>query len=828
MDERRWADQFARRLDRWEGVVKPSTPEEAAPPVQEALEMAEALARLDLSDESRYRARLRARLLAGEAAKKHAAPSRWITWPSLAAAARMAGLAVLILGLTFGLSWSIRRLLPLSRPVPMFIAEPPIATEARALVQGSGPATGSQPEVLTATPTPLPPPAGDVLSLDTPTEIIRERILNPRWQSLWVQGRADFVGADESRQAFHVQAWLDRNGAGRVLSSDQVPTGFGFNLDIDPRWIWISDGMTLNLFDKQAGGFDPSTGRMQWSIHPLEMAGPVSEMLFPRFLGTISSDVRPVEMGEQAGRTALVVDWAGWRLWVDAETGVLLRQQILGQDGQVTEEVALQAILYNPELPALDLNGDQLETMAFEPPPDQVSVALVVPDTPEPSLVLTEAPSDSQPPLTYVVQEGDTLLKIAAEFGVPVASIFELNNLPAEGGVLSPGLALLIPQPAITLTPTPTPLSPPGEEESIRISPVDGPLDPPVDDGRAGQLYFTLRSVVPPITRRLARLDLGCLYSREECAAEVLAGFPKSSDDGLSWSPDGQRAVLVDFNNTRLLAFDPRDATWKALVKDLYATMSLALWSPDSEWIALTVQGDDGNSSLITLVNSRDPQAAGAQKMAKELGGMQVPLGWIDAQTVLFQRFYTQPKGSTSTESSPPVLYKLDVKSGSVTELPFNGAWDWLSDYPALSADGKDLAVTDSSGGPSGLVVIDLASMQVTRLDVTGVRPARSPDGRWIAYTQTGESGYQVSIIQPDGMGVRQVFESAAFPSTYWTPDSQHLLIVVYPQGDDRLLDRTTFYLVDVEQGTRKKLVLSTDERQEEFIAPSFRPAPDS
>jgi hypothetical protein len=53
-------------------------------------------------------------------------------------------------------------------------------------------------------------------------------------------------------------------------------------------------------------------------------------------------------------------------------------------------------------------------------------------------------------------------------------------------------------------------------------------------------------------------------------------------------------------------------------------------------------------------------------------------------------------------------------------------------------------------------------------------------------------------------------------------------LIVVYPQSDDRLLDRTTFYLVDVGQGTKKKMVLSADELQEEFIAPSFRPAPDS
>jgi hypothetical protein len=102
-------------------------------------------------------------------------------------------------------------------------------------------------------------------------------------------------------------------------------------------------------------------------------------------------------MGEQAGRMALVAEWAGRRFWVDAETGVLLRQQALGQDGQVTEDVALQAILYNPGPPALDLNGDQLETMAFEPPPDQVSVVLSVPDVTEPSLAVTRLPRQTNP-----------------------------------------------------------------------------------------------------------------------------------------------------------------------------------------------------------------------------------------------------------------------------------------------------------------------------------------------------------------------------------------------------------------------------------------------
>ncbi len=45
--------------------------------------------------------------------------------------------------------------------------------------------------------------------------------------------------------------------------------------------------------------------------------------------------------------------------------------------------------------------------------------------------------------ITYTVVEGDTLLAISEKFGVPVASLFELNQLET-GDVLAPGRELLI------------------------------------------------------------------------------------------------------------------------------------------------------------------------------------------------------------------------------------------------------------------------------------------------------------------------------------------------------------------------------------------------
>jgi hypothetical protein len=70
---------------------------------------------------------------------------------------------------------------------------------------------------------------------------------------------------------------------------------------------------------------------------------------------------------------------------------------------------------------------------------------------------------------------------------------------------------------------------------------------------------------------------------------------------------------------------------------------------------------------------------------------------------------------------------------------------------------------------------------------------------------------------------VQQVFESSTFPSPYWTPDSQHLLIVVYPQSDDRLL---TGRLLSRRCRARheKEAGISTDELQvSSSLLPSAR-----
>ncbi len=76
----------------------------------------------------------------------------------------------------------------------------------------------------------------------------------------------------------------------------------------------------------------------------------------------------------------------------------------------------------------------------------------------------TYTPEPSATPQTYLVQENDTCLGIAAFFGVSVQSIVTLNGLPAACDTLYINQPLLIPQPTPTVTPLPSATFSPAEQ----------------------------------------------------------------------------------------------------------------------------------------------------------------------------------------------------------------------------------------------------------------------------------------------------------------------------------------------------------------------------
>jgi LysM repeat protein len=96
--------------------------------------------------------------------------------------------------------------------------------------------------------------------------------------------------------------------------------------------------------------------------------------------------------------------------------------------------------------------------------PDRIEVGQVL-EIPEPSTTPTPTPISTSSTITYVVQPGDTLHKIANRFGVTVNALVRINNIQ-DPNLIRVGQVLQIPPPTkatatptMPTTPAPTPVS---------------------------------------------------------------------------------------------------------------------------------------------------------------------------------------------------------------------------------------------------------------------------------------------------------------------------------------------------------------------------------
>jgi Tol biopolymer transport system component len=212
---------------------------------------------------------------------------------------------------------------------------------------------------------PSPTPAAP-LSLQSSHNDIRALMFNPTWQTLWIQGEASTYSPAGVRENTYMQAWIGRDGTGRVMSTDPIPGSLNLSLDMDVRHAWVSDGQGIASLDLQSGQpADTPAGIM----HPLDRVDPVLGIVFPSYLAVRSEDLQVVKMDEQAGRLALVATWASYRIWIDVQTGLILRSQTLDQNGAITSDIQVTAILMDPQIPATELSQEGLDQARFERAP---------------------------------------------------------------------------------------------------------------------------------------------------------------------------------------------------------------------------------------------------------------------------------------------------------------------------------------------------------------------------------------------------------------------------------------------------------------------------
>jgi Tol biopolymer transport system component len=232
------------------------------------------------------------------------------------------------------------------------------------------------------------------------------------------------------------------------------------------------------------------------------------------------------------------------------------------------------------------------------------------------------------------------------------------------------------------------------------------------------------------------------------------------------WSPDSRRIALsydglwvVDRDGGGLAQLAPNGA-------------SAPSWSPDGEWISYAFRrgGDPSGDIDLMIVNS----SGGAPQPLVEAPGHQFQPTWSpDGSLIAFLA-----QGSTIHVVRPDGS-ELRGFSNAISESSFA----WMPDSRRLVFASK------------GIVLLDVASGRVDRVNNLGDSPSPSPDGSRMAFAGP-TCGIQVGIhvVGVDGRGLRRLTNDCRLVGTSgpdelrggWWHD-----VVRGLGGDDRLYGRT-------------------------------------
>jgi Tol biopolymer transport system component len=243
-------------------------------------------------------------------------------------------------------------------------------------------------------------------------------------------------------------------------------------------------------------------------------------------------------------------------------------------------------------------------------------------------------------------------------------------------------------------------------------------------------------------------------YSRRNLTSTLLA-----SEVHPQVSPDGRRILFQrTFEGDTSIYVMDRDGRNARRV----GTGGSETWSPDSARIAYVER---------TEILVRDVEGGGA---AAHVATGFLPSWSPDGSRIAFVRGLGQGHGF--------FVVRLDgsgerrVASG----LTYGGV---MTDAPRWSPDGRRLAVQSGEiGGRAHVTVVDVATGDAHQL-TPGVHPRWSPDGSLIAFAAQDQRNTPISVIAPDGSGLRALATGPAGPSAAddypaWSPDGRRLAFV--------------------------------------------------
>lgn len=217
-----------------------------------------------------------------------------------------------------------------------------------------------------AGPTPRPL-SGDELSIEQ--LMLKSHTF---WSTLEAEGEilsSLTPGATSPTIREHIQVWVRQPAQFRTFVRPAAGGPVRMTVS-DGKSIRYDTGELSELPPAMSEPFIPPPGPSDTiTSHPLEgsLGSPIAALIFPAGLAQRDGEYKVIGKDTLAGRTATIVEWSYIpgqlvdRLWVDEQTGILLRQQNFGKQSSNTpvNEMIITRIVFDPDIPVETFTIDQ-------------------------------------------------------------------------------------------------------------------------------------------------------------------------------------------------------------------------------------------------------------------------------------------------------------------------------------------------------------------------------------------------------------------------------------------------------------------------------------
>ena len=259
------------------------------------------------------------------------------------------------------------------------------------------------------------------------------------------------------------------------------------------------------------------------------------------------------------------------------------------------------------------------------------------------------------------------------------------------------------------------------------------------------------------------------IYTLDTGRSRNLTNNPAFDADP-SFSPDGKQVAFVSSRdgNSELYLIQTDGSSVQRLTTDP-SDDSHPVFSPDGTAIAFTSDRKNESADAYLLV---DPNGSRTVLPLTDWPSSETvePGCWSADGTRI--AFFSDRNGKDD-------IYVMSAESFRVQAVLTDSQKDL--GFPSYSPDGTkivyQMTAPDKSGGLAILDVNTKQSKSISQSAIADAAPAWSPDGQWIAFQNRVDSNTEISVVKPDGTGLKNLTNDPSRDvSPAWSPDGKQIV----------------------------------------------------